>query len=127
MFRNLEIYFRLAAGSWPPLRGLDAEIARIDLIVATIDNALQAAEVEKFSLRRRVDDALSRAAVTCGNGIDEYLERESLNNHHQNLLEAEISNGERRLEELTTVITHLEFIKAAVLSRFADYKPALNA
>jgi hypothetical protein len=127
LFRNLEIYFRLAAGSWPPLRGLDAEIARIDLIVAAIDNALQAAEVEKFSLRRRVDDALSRAAVTCGNGIDEYLERESLNNHHQNLLEAEISNGERRLEELTTVITHLEFIKAAVLSRFADYKPALNA
>lgn len=127
MFRNLEIYFRLAAGSWPPLRGPDAEIARIDLIVATIDNALHAAEVEKFSLRRRVDDALSRAAVTCGNGIDEYLERESLNNHHQNLLEAEISNGERRLEELTTVITHLEFIKAAVLSRFADYKPALNA
>ena len=95
--------------------------------MATIDNALQAAEVEKFSLRRRVDDALSRAAVTCGNGVDEYLEREPLDNHHQDLLEAEISSGERRLEELTIVITHLEFIKAAVLSRFGDYKPALNA
>jgi hypothetical protein len=119
----LEIYFRLAAGSWPRVQGRDAEIARVGLIVATIDNALHAAEVEKFSLRRRVDDALSRAAVTFGNGTDEYLERDQLDNHHQNLLEAEISSGERRLEELTTAISHLEFIRATVLSRFPDYKP----
>jgi hypothetical protein len=128
--RDLGIYFSLAmkdAVSWARSQGRDAEIARVDLIIAAIDYALHTAEVEKVSLSQRVDDVLSRAAVTFGSGTDEYLEREPLNNHHQNLLAAEMSNGQQRLKELTTEITHFEFIKAALLGKFPDYKPPTTA
>jgi hypothetical protein len=60
--------------------------------------------------------------VTLGNGTDEYLEREALDSHHQDLFGAEILNGQRRLKELTSEITHFRFMKAAVLSRFPDFK-----
>ena len=83
---------------------------------------LAAAESEQSGLGRRVDDVLARAAVTLGNGTDEYLEREALDNYHQDLFDAEISNGQRRLKELATEIAHFKFMKAAVLSRFPDYK-----
>ena len=49
--------------------------------------ALQEAEREQVGLNRRVDDALARASVTFGNGTDEYLEREPLDSHHQDLFE----------------------------------------
>jgi hypothetical protein len=85
---------------------------------------LHAAESEQAGLSRRVDDVLARAAVTFGNGTDEYLEREALDNHHQDLFTAEISNGQRRLKELAIEIVHFRFMKAAMLSRFPDYNPA---
>ena len=105
-------------------RDAETDRARIGSIMAAIEAALQAAESEQSGLGRRVDDVLARAAVTLGNGIDEYLEREALDNYHQDLFDAEISNGQRRLKELATEIAHFKFMKAAVLSRFPDYKPA---
>ena len=92
-------------------------------ILAAIKDALQAAEQEQSGLNRRVEDVLARAAVTLGNGTDEYLERDALDSHHQDLFSAEISNGQRRLKELAAEITHFKFLKAAVLSRFPDFKP----
>jgi hypothetical protein len=73
-------------------------------------------------LNRRVEDVLARAAVTIGNGTDEYLERDAGDSHHQDLFDAEIMNGQRRLKELATEIAHFKFMKAAVLSRFPDHK-----
>ncbi|MBR0898165.1 hypothetical protein JQ616_24670 [Bradyrhizobium tropiciagri] len=105
-------------------RDAETDRARIGSIMAAIDGALQAAESEQSGLGRRVDDVLARAAVTLGNGTDEYLEREALDNHHQDLFDAEILNGQRRLKELATEIAHFKFLKAAVLSRFPDYKAA---
>jgi hypothetical protein len=104
-------------------RDAETDRARIGSIRAAIEAALQAAESEQSGLGRRVDDVLARAAVTLGNGTDEYLEREALDNYHQDLFDAEISNGQRRLKELATEIAHFKFMKAAVLSRFPDYKP----
>ncbi|MGL3214672.1 hypothetical protein ACVWZM_000905 [Bradyrhizobium sp. USDA 4501] len=104
-------------------RDAETDRARIGSIMAAIEAALQAAESEQSGLGRRVDDVLARAAVTLGNGTDEYLEREALDNYHQDLFDAEISNGQRRLKELATEIAHFKFMKAAVLSRFPDYKP----
>ncbi|HKB61268.1 MAG TPA: hypothetical protein VKD03_00215 [Burkholderiales bacterium] len=92
-------------------------------ILEVIENALSAAEQERSCLNRRVEDALTRAAVTIGNGTDEYLERDALDSHHQDLFSTEISNGQRRLKELATEITHFKFLKAATLSRFLDFKP----
>lgn len=103
-------------------RDAETDRVRIGSVLEAIDTALQAAQQEQSGLNRRVDDVLARAAVTMGNGTDEYLEREPLDSHHQDLFGAEISNGQRRLTELATQITHFKFMKAAVLSRFPDYK-----
>jgi hypothetical protein len=107
-------------------RDAETDRLRVASILATIEAALQAAENEQAGLSRRVDDVLARAAVTFGNGTDEYLEREALDNYHQDLFSAEISNGQRRLKELAGTNAHFKFMKAAVLSRFPDYKAALS-
>ena len=108
-------------------RSVDRDAAtdrsRVGSILTAIENALHAAEQEQSGLNRRVEDVLARAAVTLGNGTDEYLERDALDSHHQDLFSAEISNGQRRLKELANEITHFKFLKAAILSRFPDFKP----
>ena len=106
-----------------PERDAETDRQRIASIVAAIDAALEAAEGEQAGLSRRVEDVLARAAVTLGNGTDEYLEREALDNYHQDLFDKEILNGQRRLKELASEIAHFKFMKAAVLSRFPDFKP----
>jgi hypothetical protein len=106
-------------------RDAETDSSRVSSILQAIEGALQAAEQEQAGLNRRVEDVLARAAVTMGNGTDEYLERETLDSHHQDLFGAEISNGQRRLKELATTITHFRFLKAAMLSRFPDYKAAV--
>ena len=108
-------------------RDAETDRARVSAILQAIETALHAAEQEQSGLNRRVEDVLARAAVTLGNGTDEYLEREPLDSHHQDLFGTEIANGQRRLKELATTITHFKFLKAATLSRFPDVKtPAPN-
>ena len=94
--------------------------------LASIEAVLHAAENEQAGLSRRVDDVLARAAVTIGNGTDEYLEREALDIYHQDLFTAEIANGQRRLKELAETIAHFKSVKAAMLSRFPEYKAAVT-
>jgi hypothetical protein len=60
--------------------------------------------------------------VTLGNGDDEYLEREPLDSHHHDLFDKEILNGQRRLKELSASIAHFKFLKAAMLSRFPEFR-----
>jgi hypothetical protein len=107
-------------------RDAETDRSRVGSIITAIEAALRAAENEQSGLNRRVEDVLARAAVTIGNGTDEYLEREALDSRHHDLFSAEISNGQRRLKELSAAITHFKFLKAAVLSRFRDFEP-LNA
>ena len=104
-------------------RDAETDRSRVSAILKSIDNALQAAEQEQLGLSRRVEDVLARASVTVGNASDEYLEREPLDSHHQDLFSSEIANGQRRLKELANTITHYKFLKTAVLSRFPDFKP----
>jgi hypothetical protein len=106
-------------------RDAETDRARIESIVTAIETALHAAQNEQSGLSRRIDDVLARAAVTIGNGTDEYLEREALDSYHQDLFTAEICNGQRRLEELAAEIVHFKFMKAAMLSRFPDYKKSV--
>jgi hypothetical protein len=90
--------------------------------MTAIATALQSAQSEHSGLNQRVEDVLARAAVTFGNGTDEYLERDPVDSHHQDLFTIEISNGQRRLQELASTIGHLKFLRAAMASRFPDYK-----
>jgi len=104
-------------------RDTETDRSRIGSILDAIDMALRAAETEQMGLNQRVEDVLARAAVTFGNGTDEYLEREPLDSHHQALFGTEIANGQRRLKELATNITHFKFLKTALLTRFPDFNP----
>jgi hypothetical protein len=105
-----------------PGRDEDTDRERIDTIVNAIETVLHAAENEQKGLNQRVENVLARAAVTVGNASDEYLDREPLDDHHQNLFSEEISSGQKRLKSLAVTITHFKFLRAAVLSRFPDYK-----
>jgi hypothetical protein len=105
-----------------PGRDEDTDRERIDTIVNAIETVLHAAENEQKGLNQRVENVLARAAVTVGNASDEYLDREPLDDYHQNLFSEEISNGQKRLKSLAVAVTHFKFLRAAVLSRFPDYK-----
>ncbi len=105
-------------------RDAETDRARIAPIMTAIETALREAEKERTGLHKRVDDALARAAVTLGNGADEYLEREPLDNHHQDLFSAEIANGQRRMAELATMISQLGSIKAAMVNRVSRSEAA---
>jgi hypothetical protein len=109
-----------------PERDAVTDQSRIEAIMVAIEDALHAAEREQSGLNRRVEDVLARAAVTLGNGNDEYLEREALDSHHQDLFDKEIQNGQRRLKELGSSIAHYKLLKAEVLCRFPDYKPGVR-
>jgi hypothetical protein len=99
-------------------RDAETDRLRVGSILEAVEGALHGAEQEQSGLQRRVEDVLARAAVTIGNGTDEYLEREALDSHHQDLFGSEISNGQRRLKELASSITHLKFLKTEIMSRF---------
>ena len=107
-------------------RDAETDRSRVHSIMEAVEQALNAAEQEQSGLNRRVEDVLARAAVTLGNGTDEYLEREPLDSHHQDLFSSEISNGQRRLKELASSITHFKFLKTAIMSRFPDFKPTVS-
>jgi len=101
-------------------RDTETDRARVESILAAIEGALRSVEDEHSGLGKRVDDVLARAAITVGTATDEYLDREPHRSHHQDLFDSEIANGQRRLKELTTMVGHLKFMKAALLSRFPD-------
>jgi hypothetical protein len=94
----------------------------VESILVAIDGVLRASEEEQLGLSGRVDDVLARAAVTVGTAVDEYVDREPHLSYHQSLFDTEVANGQRRLRELSTMIGHLKFMKAALLSRFPDLK-----
>lgn len=101
-------------------RDAKSDHARIKAVLVAIEEALLAAQSEHEELRKRVDNVLSRAAVTFGNGNDEYLSREQLNSYHQDLFAAYITDGERRLQKLASSIPHLKFLHVAAMSRFSN-------
>ena len=102
-------------------RDAETDSGRINAIRRAIDHALTGAEKEHAGLTRRVDDVLSRAAVTFGNGNDEYLTREQIDSDHLDLFEQDISNGQRRLRELVEGIEKYNSLKTALLSRFPEH------
>lgn len=105
-------------------RDSETDQARLAAIDGAIVAALQAAEAEYAGLSQRLDEVLARASVTFGNDTDEYLTRETLDNHHQDIFGREIANAQRRLQDLAVNIGHFRFLKTALLSRFPDFKAA---
>jgi hypothetical protein len=103
-------------------RDSDNDYARAASILRSIEHELDEATAEHTGLTSRIIDVLARASVTLGNDSDEYLTRDPEDNHFQNLLGAEIANGQRRLNELGATIGHFQFLKTALITRFPDLK-----
>ena len=105
-----------------PARDADSDSKAVKSIAVAIDLVLEKAEAERAGLKDRIDDVLSRAAIACGNDIDDYLTR---TDDHSNMLrdsEAEIQRGQERLKVIEQNISHFKFLKAALQSRFPDCK-----
>ena len=104
-------------------RDAEKDHSRLNAVLQAIENQLGAAEREQAGLARRVEDVLARAALTLGNGTDEYLEREALDSHQQDLFGIEIANGQRRLRELAITIAHFKSLKAVTVGGFQNRQP----
>ena len=102
-------------------RNTESDHARVASIFRSIDDALEGAKAEQVGLKSRIDDAIARSAATLGNDSDEYLTRDPEDNHYQNLLGTEIAEGQRRLNELEVTISHIRFLKTALVTRFPDF------
>jgi hypothetical protein len=121
-----QLFLRARASNYFKARsaGRDTETdhARAASVFRSIEDALDGAKAEQAGLKSRIDDVLARAAVTLGNNSDEYLTRDPEDNHYQSLLNTEIANGQRRLNELGVTIGHFQFLKTALITRFPDFK-----
>ena len=103
-------------------RDAEADRSRLAPIAAAIDNALQSAEAEHGGLSRRIQEVETHAVMTVGNDVDEYLTREAIDSRVLDGFETEMVNGNRRLKELALTIGHFKFLRAALASRFPDFK-----
>src|SRR3979411_244472 len=72
-------------------RDAETDRSRVSSILEAVEDALHAGEQELRAVGGGVEDVLDGAAVTIGNGTDEYLEREPLDSHPQDLFSAEIA------------------------------------
>ena len=102
-------------------RDAATDFSRLTSIYDAIDRSLSDAEAEKAGLQARLDGVLSRAAMAIGNGNDEYLNRDALDTRHLGLLDAEIKNGEQRIEILTADTAKLRSLRDAFLASFPEF------
>jgi hypothetical protein len=103
-------------------RDSETDYSRVESVIRPIEEVMKAAEIEHAGLSMRMQDVLARAAISLGNGTDEYLYREPTDTYFQNLFDREILSGQRRLEELSHQIKNFKFLKAALMTRFPDFK-----
>ncbi len=108
-------------------RDAETDRSRIASILRALEGALHDAEQEQSGLKQRVEDVLARLAGTLGDAANQNLGGVGHDSDHQGLFGTEIANGQRRLQELATEITHFKFLRAATLSRFPDHKPATGS
>jgi hypothetical protein len=99
-------------------RDTETDRTRVNSIFRSIEEALEGAKAEQAGLKARIDDSVARSAVTLGNDSDEYLTRDPVDDHYQNLLGTEMAEGQRRLTELEVTMTHIQFLKKELVTRF---------
>jgi hypothetical protein len=107
-------------------RDRQTDLANVALIGRAIDEALKVSLAERNGLGRRVADALSRAAITVGNDVDEYVTRETEDTSRLNDLDAEIQSGQDRLKQLDYNIAQFEALKIDLANRFPKLSEAIR-
>jgi hypothetical protein len=103
-------------------RDTETDYLRVGPVVRSIGQALKAAQAEYSGLDSRMQEVLARAAISVGNGSDEYFDREPADTYLLNLFDEEILRGQRRLEELSQQIKKLKALDATLMAGFPDFK-----
>jgi hypothetical protein len=101
---------------------MDRSVAQEDAwrIAHAIDRALKSAETERKELASRIEDAMAWAAVSLGNGNDEYLERELLDTIQLDRFYEEIRGGDRQASRLDQSIACYKLLKTTILAGFPE-------
>jgi hypothetical protein len=102
----------------------ESDLARVDLVSRSIEWSLRAAQAEQAGLIQRLEEIMARALIPLGNGTDEYLTRDAVDNRRLDRLEQEILKSESRLQQLANQIAHFKFLGTALTARFPDFRPS---
>lgn len=108
-------------------RDAATDSSRFSSIYEAIERSISDAEAEKAGLQTRLENVLSRAAMAVGNGSDEYLNRDALDTHHLGMLDAEIKNGELRIETLTSDIDKFLSLRKTFLASFSEFSRKIDS
>ena len=99
-----QLFLRARANNYFKARSAGRYTETAASVFRSIEDSLDGAKAEQAGLKSRIDDLLARAAISQGNGSDEYLTRDPAGSHYQSLLNTEIANGQLRLNELRVTI-----------------------
>ena len=105
-----------------PARDQDLDNELVGQVAAAIDDALQKIEAQRDGLKRRLDDVIARAAIVGGNDLDDFLTRDEARSTLLAASDGEIARGQARLKMLDEQLSHFRFLKAALQTRFPDFK-----
>jgi hypothetical protein len=105
-----------------PARDHELDNQLVGQVAAAIDEALQKVEAQRDGLKRRLDDVIARAAIVGGNDLDDFLTRDEASSTLLAASDGEIARGQARLKTLDEQLGHFRFLKAALQSRFPDFK-----
>jgi chromosome segregation ATPase len=101
-------------------RDKESDAMNIARVTRAIDQAIETLEDERDGLGRRLADVTSRAAIFAGNGSDDYHEREAAVSDRLKVLDSEVKNAQRRLDQLAVNIAQFEQVREDLRSRFPD-------
>src|SRR5246127_1068480 len=120
-------FFRRSRSDGPfrtraPTRDQELDNQLVDQVASAIDEALQKVEAQRDGLKRRLDDVIARAAIVGGNDLDDFLTRDEARVTLLAASDGEIARGQARLKTLDEQHSHFKFLKAALQTRFPDFK-----
>ncbi|WP_024517831.1 hypothetical protein [Bradyrhizobium sp. Tv2a-2] len=105
-----------------PARDQELDNQLVGQVASAIDDALQKIEAQRDGLKRRLDDVIARAAIVGGNDLDDFLTRDEARASLLAASDDEIARGQVRLKTLDEQLSHFRFLKAALQTRFPDFK-----
>lgn len=107
-------------------RDRQSDASNIARVAEAIDQALGNSRSERVGLHKRLTDVTTRAAISAGNGADEYLTREAAVTDRLNSFDAEMRSAQSRIARLDHNISQFEALRDELLARFPEHKGAIK-
>jgi hypothetical protein len=117
----LENFFRKPSLSFKarsPTRDNELIETLVSQVASALHYAAREVEAQRDGLTRRLDAVITRAAVIGGNDIDDSLTRDEAEATVLATSDVEIARAEARLKILDEQLSHFNFLKSALQSRF---------